>query len=185
MISGSVSITAPPLVSRSTPSTSRSRIGWAMAVPSAMVGWISVGTGVSAPARKAAAIGAQLAGWTAKMRGQGGDLAGALQFGKADLAAEHVGAGAARGDDVVGRAEAEVLPEFVGQRLGAVQEERVPVVAGVEDRLARGGPRRRRCPGGCRGSVPAWRRARASAPVLAGLVEAGAMMVACMPPAAA
>ena len=68
-ISASLSITAPPRVSRSVPSTSASRIGCAIAVPSAMVGLISVATGTSLPARNAAAIGAQFAGWAAKMRG--------------------------------------------------------------------------------------------------------------------
>ncbi len=47
----------------------RSRIGCAIAVPSAMVGLISVATGTSLPARNAAAIGPQFAGWAAKMRG--------------------------------------------------------------------------------------------------------------------
>ena len=109
-----------------------SRIGWAIAVPSAMVGWIGVATSHSA--------GQEGGGDRPAIRRLGGenarhrfDLAGAQQLGKADRAAQHVGAGAARRDDVVRRAEAQILPQFVGQRLGAVQEERVPVVAGVED----------------------------------------------------
>ena len=68
-ISLSVSVTAPPLVSRSVPRTSRIRMGWAMAVPSAMVGEITV-SAASAASMNAAAIGAQLAGWAANIRGR-------------------------------------------------------------------------------------------------------------------
>ena len=53
-ISASVSVTAPPRVSRSAPSTSRIRTGLAIAVPSAMVGEIAVGTASSDPAMNAA-----------------------------------------------------------------------------------------------------------------------------------
>ena len=141
-----------------------SRIGCAIAVPSAMVGLISA-------CDRRIAAGKERRGDRPAIRRLGGedarhgvDLAGAQQFGKADLAAQHVGAGAARRDDVVGRAEAQVLPQLVGQRLGAVQEERMPVVAGVEDRLRARAPRRRRCPAACRESARPWRHARASAP---------------------
>ena len=138
-----------------------------------------------AAGRKAAAIGAQFAGWAAKMRGMALDLAGAQQFRKADLAAQHVRPGAAGHDDVVRRPEAEILPQLIGQRLGALEEERVPVVAGVEDT-------RRSRDGGVGGILPtagdqfdARRRAPASAPSLPGWCEAGAMIVARIPPAAA
>lgn len=39
------------------------------------------------------------------------------------------------GKDVVGRPKPKILPEFVCQRRGALQEEGLPVVAGIEDVL--------------------------------------------------
>ncbi len=67
--------------------------------------------------------------------GQARDLPPAQQLREADVAAEHVAAGAAGDDDGVGRPEAQVLPQLVGERLGALEEMRLPVVAGVEDRI--------------------------------------------------
>ena len=65
---------------------------------------------------------------------QARDLAPAQQFAEADVAAEHVAAGARRYENVVRRAEAEILPEFIGERLRPLQEERLPIVARIEDR---------------------------------------------------
>ena len=71
-------------------------------------------------------------------------LAGGQQFREADVAAEQVAAGAHGDDDVVGHREVEIFPHLVGDRFGSLQEERLPVVAGVEhlaglaDRLALG-----------------------------------------------
>ena len=106
----------------------------AIAVPSAMVGFGSIFAQASSPRAKAATIGAQFSGCAANSRGSSRDFAAPQQFAKADVAAEHVAARAGRDHDIVRRAEAEVLPELIGERLRALQEERLPVVAGVEDR---------------------------------------------------
>ncbi|KAG1453615.1 hypothetical protein G6F57_015689 [Rhizopus arrhizus] len=65
--------------------------------------------------------------------GQAADLSGRQQFGKPDGAAQHIAAGARRDHDVVGRLEAKVFPHLVRNGLRPLQEERLPVVAGVED----------------------------------------------------
>jgi hypothetical protein len=41
---------------------------------------------------------------------------------KADVAAEHVAAGASRENDSVRRMKVQILPQLVGERLGALQE---------------------------------------------------------------
>ena len=103
-------------------------------MPSAIVGAMGVGTSVlgrrrGTPPRRARTRAA----CTPNSRGPGADLAVAQQLGEAAVGAEHVAAVADRHHDVVGRGEPELLPQLVGQRLGALDEERLPVVAGVED----------------------------------------------------
>ena len=159
-ISSSSSITAPPPLSRSTPRHSRQ--------PDRLGDGGALGDGRAAARRgsrprKARAIGAQCAGCAAKMRGSRSICPAPQQLGEADAAAQHVRAGAAGHDDVVRRLEAEILPQLVGQRLGALQEEGVPVVAGVEDRPPPGAAPRRRSPGGCRGSARSRRPRRGTA----------------------
>src|SRR5260370_31677 len=61
------------------------------------------------------------------------DLAGSQQFRESDVASEQVAACANRDDDVVGRLEIEILPKLIGDRFRSLQEERLPVVTGVED----------------------------------------------------
>ena len=109
------------------------------------------------------------------------DLPGPQQFRKADLQSEHVRPGAAGHDHVVGQP---ILPQLIGQGLGAVQEEGVPVVAGVEGL-------RRRALGRIGAILPAARHQFDGGPdardctVFAGEVLAGTMIVARIPPAAA
>jgi len=57
----------------------------------------------------------------------------AEKLANADVASQDT-ASTARGDhDVVGCPKAEVLPEFIGERLRSLEEEWVPGVTGVED----------------------------------------------------
>ena len=66
------------------------------------------------------------------------NFAVAQKLGVTAVAAQHVGAVADRDHHVIGGAEAELLPQFVGERLGPFREERLPVVAGIEDVPAHG-----------------------------------------------
>jgi hypothetical protein len=145
-----------------------------------MVGLISVATCVSDPARKRRGDRRAIRRLCGKDARHRIDFASAQQLGKTDLAAQHVGPGAARHDHVVGRAKAQILPKLVGQRLGALQEERLPVVAGVEHGL---GLRTAASAVSCR--VPGISSTVAPCArictVFAGLVDAGAMIVARMP----
>src|SRR5436190_723635 len=56
------------------------------------------------------------------------------------IQAEDVAAIPGRHEDVVGHAETELLPQFVGQRLGALDKVGMPVMAGIKA-LAGGGQR--------------------------------------------
>ena len=109
-----------------------------MAVPSAMVGVMVVGTACVGALHEGGGDRSAIGRLGGEDAGQRLRLAGAQQFGEADLAAQHVGARAAGDDDVVGDAETEILPQLIGQGFRAVQEERVPVVTGVEDRAGPG-----------------------------------------------
>ena len=76
---------------------------------------------------------AQCSGCPTSSRGRRVDLAGGEQLAEGDVAAEDVAAGAGHQDHVVGGGEAERLPHLVGDGLRALEEEGVPVVAGVGD----------------------------------------------------
>ena len=82
---------------------------------------------------KLASSGAQFSGCAANSRGSLAISPRLQKLAEADVAAQDVAARAGRDDDIVGRVEVEVLPKLVGQRLRSLQEERLPVVAGVED----------------------------------------------------
>ncbi|GAA3563162.1 hypothetical protein GCM10022222_53650 [Amycolatopsis ultiminotia] len=113
-----------------------------------------------------------------------GDRTGCQQFAEAEIAAEHDAACTGDRDDVVRSSEAEVLPQLVREGLGALQEERMPVVAGV-------GGFRRPVKGFRRSVVPSADTRSTVAPyarlwrIFAGEVDSGARIVALMPAAAA
>src|ERR1700733_3082638 len=65
---------------------------------------------------------------------QARDLAATEKLVEADIATHNVATRASGDDDVIGRLELEILPKLIGQRLRPLQEERLPVVTGVEDR---------------------------------------------------
>src|SRR5205807_720433 len=67
-----------------------------------------------------------------------GNLAAPFEFVETALEAEDVAAVAGRHEDVVGNPEAELLPQLIGERLGTLDKERLPVVAGVKALTDRG-----------------------------------------------
>src|SRR5262245_53459205 len=64
---------------------------------------------------------------------QASDLTAAQQLAEANIAAKDIAARARWDENIIGCPEAEVLPEFIRQRLRALEKEGLPVVAGVED----------------------------------------------------
>src|SRR5215475_10510855 len=64
---------------------------------------------------------------------QASDLTAAQQLAEANIAAKDITARARWDENIIGCPEAEILPELIRQRLGALEKEGLPVVAGVED----------------------------------------------------
>src|SRR5258708_32124772 len=58
-------------------------------------------------------------------------LAGSKQFAETDMATEQRAAGSDREDDTVGHLEIEIFPQLIGGRFGPLQEEGLPVMAGI------------------------------------------------------
>src|SRR6202022_1450334 len=62
----------------------------------------------------------------------GGNPAPSFELVEAAFEPENVAAIAGRNEDIVGNPKAELLPQFEGERLGAFDKKRLPVVAGVK-----------------------------------------------------
>src|SRR5258708_20859222 len=60
-------------------------------------------------------------------------LAGSKQFAETDMATEQRAAGSDREDDTVGHLEIEIFPQLIGDRFDPLQEEGLPVMAGIKD----------------------------------------------------
>src|SRR5207237_4881473 len=67
-----------------------------------------------------------------------GNLAASLEFVEAAFEPENVAAVAGRNEDIVGNPKAELLPQFEGEGLGALDKEGLPIVARIKAFAGRG-----------------------------------------------
>src|SRR6516164_6417640 len=58
--------------------------------------------------------------------------AGPFELGEATIETEDIAAISCRHENIVGCAESELFPELEGQSLGALDKERLPIVAGIK-----------------------------------------------------
>ena len=120
-----------PAATRTACSISRRRRGWRMAVPRPP--WVAPGARPGYPRPPGSSRPpASNAGWATNRRGSRRIWPAASSSAKPMAQPSTAAAGACRNHHVVRRLEAEVLPHFVGDGLGALQEEGLPVTGVVQ-----------------------------------------------------